>query len=103
MKSKKITFYFIKHISGKAQFINIIIYPAISFFNYRGVGSSQEGDTESAYLSYDFQAALRALAPTQDLKQNNTVPALYRGHGLLHNPQKLQGNTSGHCHATRHS
>ena len=64
MKSKKITFYFIKHISGKAQFINIIIYPAISFFNYRCVGSSQEGDTECAYLSYDFQAALRALAPT---------------------------------------
>lgn len=64
MKSKKITFYFIKHISGKAQFINIIIYPAISFFNYHGVGSSQERDTECTYLSSELQAARRALAPT---------------------------------------
>ena len=61
MKSKKITFYFIKYISGKAQFTNIIIIPAISFFNYHGVGSSQERDTEYTYLSSEFQAGLRGL------------------------------------------
>lgn len=61
MKSKNYL-YFIKHISGKAQFINIIIIPAISFFNYHGVGSRQERDTEYTYLNSKQPAGAAAVA-----------------------------------------